>query len=80
MPIFEYECRNCGEIYEELTLDTKKGKCPSCGSNAREMLISPSSSITGQEGSRIPGKGDTACCGGSPGASGCIPGSCCGKN
>ncbi|WP_027178180.1 FmdB family zinc ribbon protein [Maridesulfovibrio bastinii] len=79
MPIYEYKCLSCGELYEEITLGSQNGKCPFCGSGDREKVLSPSSSLTNSNKS-IPGKGDTACCGGSPGASGCIPGSCCGKN
>lgn len=79
MPIFEYRCHACGEIYEEISVSSDSGVCPKCGSGDREKVMSSSSSLIGKN-NNLPGKGDTACCGGSPGASGCIPGSCCGKN
>jgi hypothetical protein len=55
--------------------------CPECGSVRMTKLMSATSAITGQSGQRLPGPGDTACCGSRPGeASGCAgPGSCCGR-
>ena len=41
MPIFEYQCKKCGRLFEELVMSTHvKVKCPSCGSTALEKLIS----------------------------------------
>jgi hypothetical protein len=38
------------------------------------------SSLSGTPSGAMPGPGDTACCGSSPGHAGCAgPGSCCGK-
>jgi putative FmdB family regulatory protein len=41
MPIFEYQCKKCGRLFEELVMSTLAViKCPSCGSTALEKLIS----------------------------------------
>jgi len=35
MPVFDYECKNCGEVYEELVMSgstpDSQIKCPACG-------------------------------------------------
>jgi putative FmdB family regulatory protein len=80
MPIFEFECEVCGHITEKLVFgDGTEVVCEACGSTSMNKVMSTSSSLTGSQKSSIPGPGDTACCGGTPGQSGCIPGSCCGK-
>jgi putative FmdB family regulatory protein len=41
MPIFEYECKKCGKLFEELVM--KEGvevRCPCCGSTSLDKLIS----------------------------------------
>lgn len=45
MPIYEYECKNCGITHEELQSfsDPPLKKCPSCKKNKLEKLISLSS-------------------------------------
>ncbi len=45
MPIYEYECTNCGMTLEELQSfsDPPLKKCPSCKKNKLEKLISLSS-------------------------------------
>lgn len=42
MPIYEYECRGCGEHHEFIQKfsDSPKRKCPSCGKNRLRKLIS----------------------------------------
>ena len=42
MPIYEYECRGCGERHEFLQKfsDSPKRKCPSCGKLRLRKLIS----------------------------------------
>ena len=42
MPIYEYECRGCGEHHEFLQKfsDSPKRKCPSCGKLRLRKLIS----------------------------------------
>jgi hypothetical protein len=54
--------------------------CERCGSGNLKKLMSAHSSLSGTASSSMPGPGDTACCGSSPGHAGCAgPGSCCGK-
>ena len=42
MPIYEYECRGCGEHHEFIQKfsDSPKRKCPSCGKSRLRKLIS----------------------------------------
>ncbi len=40
MPIYEYECRQCGEQFELLVLKTTVASCPACQSQELEQLIS----------------------------------------
>lgn len=44
MPIYEFRCRECGEVSEVLIRgpDGQAGPCPVCGSENRERLISAS--------------------------------------
>ncbi|MBI9110551.1 FmdB family zinc ribbon protein [Maridesulfovibrio ferrireducens] len=80
MPIFEYICLECGKIYEEISSsDANEGECPSCGKTTREKLISSTSTLTGKEAPVTKPHGGKGCCGSSPSAKGCIPGSCCGR-
>jgi putative FmdB family regulatory protein len=40
MPLFEYECRDCGAHFEFLTRDGQSPACPSCASTALEKQLS----------------------------------------
>jgi putative FmdB family regulatory protein len=40
MPIYEYECRKCGEQFEALVLKATVASCPACDSQDLEQLIS----------------------------------------
>jgi putative FmdB family regulatory protein len=40
MPIYEYECRQCGEQFEALVLKETVASCPACQSPDLEQLIS----------------------------------------
>ena len=80
MPLFEYECRDCGRVTEVLLVHSDDApECGSCGGRNLSKLMS--AHTVGASGTRFPGAGDTGCCGQAPGmASGCAgPGSCCGK-
>jgi putative FmdB family regulatory protein len=82
MPIFEYQCLDCGKISETISFGNEKPPvCGFCGGKNMKKCLSPHSSMSGPLSGALPGPGDTACCGSSPGeASGCAgPGSCCGK-
>jgi putative FmdB family regulatory protein len=51
MPIFEFECLECGSEFEKLVLrrnETQKVSCPSCGSTkVEEKFSSFASSVRG---------------------------------
>lgn len=78
MPIHEYSCRDCGRTMEVLVLGTDDvPECSTCGSGNLERRLSAPAAYAG----RLPGPGDTGCCGDTPGHGGCAgPGSCCGRN
>ena len=44
MPIYDYRCRECGKVSEIFlrSLDSEAAKCPGCGSENLERLISAS--------------------------------------
>jgi len=81
MPLFDYLCMDCGEMNEILVSGAdEQTLCKKCGSSSLKKMLSAPSSLSGSQNSSIPGAGDTACCGSSPGHAGCSgPGSCCGK-
>ena len=81
MPIYEFLCLDCGNTSEILmTSSSDTAQCNTCNSKNLKKQLSATSSMTGQSPSGLPGPGDTACCGSSPGHAGCAgPGSCCGK-
>lgn len=44
MPMYEFRCKKCDHIYQELTKHDPDGKystvkCPECGSKRKEMLV-----------------------------------------
>jgi putative FmdB family regulatory protein len=82
MPLFEFLCMECGKTSEVLvTLSEELPTCTACGSEKLKKLLSAPSSLSGAHRQGLPGSGDTACCGSSPGHTDCAgPGSCCGKN
>ncbi len=82
MPLYDYLCLDCGKTSEILiTGSADIPRCTSCGGKSLKKLLSAHSSMSGRSKNSLPGLGDTACCGSSPGAgAGCAgPGSCCGK-
>jgi len=42
MPIFEYRCSSCSEVFEQLVLSRKDKRvaCPSCGTSQVKQLLS----------------------------------------
>jgi putative FmdB family regulatory protein len=42
MPIYEFECKECGERFEELVSSSAEGAtCPACRSRNARRLLSP---------------------------------------
>ncbi|HEY5710004.1 MAG TPA: zinc ribbon domain-containing protein [Solirubrobacterales bacterium] len=42
MPVYEFECEQCGDRFEELARsDTHSLACPACGSGRTRRLLSP---------------------------------------
>ncbi len=81
MPLFEFLCTGCGKTAEILVMGSDPPPaCPFCGGASLKKLLSAHSSHPGTSGGRLPGPGDSSCCGKSAEAAGCAgPGSCCGK-
>ena len=81
MPLYDYLCLECGKLSEILIAGSgDKLQCNSCGSGQMKKMLSAPSSLSGVQTNKMPGPGDTACCGSSPSHAGCAgPGSCCGK-
>ncbi len=82
MPLYEYQCRDCDKTMEILLSpgDGAKPECRYCGSKNLTKLLSAPSSMSGVAKNRLPGAGDTGCCGMSPDQATCAgPGSCCGR-
>jgi putative FmdB family regulatory protein len=57
MPIYEFKCIGCGHVFELLQLkkdDEKSGmKCPKCGSQEVERVLSSVSVITTSGGKKV---------------------------
>lgn len=81
MPLFDYKCTDCGKIGEYLISGlSEPTACRHCGSENLTKQLSAHAAFTGASKSRLPGLGDTTCCGSAPGLGSCAgPGSCCGK-
>jgi putative FmdB family regulatory protein len=41
MPIYDFECRECGERFEALGAASQRPACPACGTPEPERLFSP---------------------------------------
>ena len=42
MPLFEYECRDCGQSFETFVTGERKAACPGChGENLAKLLSRP---------------------------------------
>ena len=59
MPIYDCRCRRCGEVSEVFlrSLDAEPAKCPNCGSESLERLLSAFSVVS--SGAAVA----TTCCG-----------------
>jgi len=63
MPMYEYQCRDCGERFDELVsgsgVDDREITCPNCGKNNAERLMSAFASAGG--GSSQPVSSGSSC-------------------
>jgi putative FmdB family regulatory protein len=53
MPIYEFKCKRCGDIFEYLCFSVSgedRGTCPSCGASESEKVLSTFSSIISGSG------------------------------
>ena len=80
MPLFEFQCSDCGEISELLVSKSDVDpECRSCGSPKLKKILSVPSSLSGVGKPAMTGV-NVPCCGVGPDEVGCPgPGSCCGK-
>jgi putative FmdB family regulatory protein len=49
MPIYEFRCKKCGNIFEYLCIkssDKEQASCPLCGHNETDLLLSAFSSMS----------------------------------
>jgi len=60
MPIYDFKCRECGRVSEMFvrSLDSPVVRCPDCGSENMERLISTSFTVKTNSST-----GNTTCCG-----------------
>jgi putative FmdB family regulatory protein len=42
VPIFDYKCKKCEELWEEIVLRDEKVECPKCGSKCVKKLMGAS--------------------------------------
>ena len=42
MPLYEYKCKNCGEVFEEIksSFDSEQSICPNCEEPAPKVVTS----------------------------------------
>ncbi|MGQ9606550.1 MAG: FmdB family zinc ribbon protein [Thermogutta sp.] len=64
MPLYEYECPNCGKRFEHLTREGEPPECPKCGSRQLTKLLSVASARVGKSTDLPPCGTNFGCCGG----------------
>jgi putative FmdB family regulatory protein len=63
MPLFEYECRGCGQHFEYLTRDGQAPACPSCaGSDLQKQLSAFAVGGAGEKRVEMPASGACGHC------------------
>lgn len=65
MPMYDYRCKNCGEVFEELVMSSstpdEEITCPKCKENKAEKLISAPMVSTGSSSSSVSSPSSTSC-------------------
>ncbi len=59
MPIFEYQCRGCGNSFEILIRGEERARCPACNGTRLDKQLSVFATTTG--GSAGESRGPAAC-------------------
>lgn len=49
MPIFEYECRKCGAVFEAVVMGQETVVCEKCGGKSLTKLVSTFSSVGSED-------------------------------
>lgn len=71
MPIYEYECKQCGERFEELVFGDETPSCPKCSAaNAEKLLSCSCFKMPGNGGMSAPASSNGKSC------AGCSGGNC----
>ena len=81
MPIYEFECLDCGHTTEILMARTETSLvvCGACGSKNLKKLLSAHAVVSSTRG--LPECASDGCCSAQGPSAACSgPGSCCGKN
>lgn len=52
MPLFEYECRDCGRAFEAFVTAARQPACPGCGSASLAKLLSRPGMVGAAESTR----------------------------
>ena len=48
MPVYEFQCKKCGQVTEELVrMDTKSIECPKCHEQAKKIISACSFELKG---------------------------------
>ena len=65
MPMYDYRCKNCDEVFEELVLSStvpdEDVKCPKCGKNKSERLLSAPMIATGGSSTHVSPSPSSGC-------------------
>ncbi len=65
MPIYEFKCKNCGNIFEYLCFkssDKEQACCPLCGRNETDVLLSAFSTINSSNTQRGENRASSSSC------------------
>jgi putative FmdB family regulatory protein len=79
MPIYEYECKDCGNIFEEMISsynNSQNPACTKCNSNNTQKLFSPFNAIKSSTKSSSPCAMGGSC----SGSQTCQLNGCCAQN
>ena len=65
MPMYDYHCKNCDEVFEELVFSSdtpdEEIECPKCGRNKSERLLSAPMISTGGSSNGLSTSSSSGC-------------------